>query len=199
MGYFLLWPGDHGRNTDECLSDPLSASGPFDEPASLVRTCIINCHLHRVYALLWPDLPNLHAALHAFTHHHLAHRSPGRSHGNPDETCLSALGGVIFTSEAWPNKPLEINGFSLIECHGVLEYWNAGILGLVGCNPFLYSSPSSLIKIGTSSAFHTHYSIFPLFHHSMVYRMRNASHLTGILYLLFVTGGISLALIAPAK
>ncbi len=53
--------------------------------------------------------------------------------------------------------------YAVNQGRGMLEYWNAGILGLAEWDLFLHRWHESEHKIGLSSAFDFHDSIIPLF------------------------------------
>jgi hypothetical protein len=58
-------------------------------------------------------------------------------------------------------------GFAVNECHGVLEQWSVGVLGLVEVDLFLHEWYKAKNKNRPPSAFDLLYSITPPLHHSM--------------------------------
>ncbi len=80
----------------------------------------------------------------------------------------SAMTGIYFVAEnlvLWARS--ETIGYAVNICHGMMEFWNVGILGLAELDLFLLGWHGSEYKIRPSSAFDSQYSIIPPFHYSI--------------------------------
>jgi hypothetical protein len=73
----------------------------------------------------------------------------------------------------------QVIGFAVNKCHGVLEYWNVGVLGLRNEIYFSKDGAEQEIKSDHHPLLirYIHYSILPSFHYSMGYLTANTTPL----------------------